>query len=276
MTDKVLKVAQRKIQILEQMFEDITRELYEKQNELLKTIEELKSTRIQLIQAEKLSTIGLLTSGIAHELNSPLTGLLNMLELHKKNIKENTQEYEDINDMLKAVHFMADIVENLTVFSRKSKEDEFAEVNLNDVIKSTLSFSVFHLIKNNVEILENYSNDLQNIRGEQGQLQQVVLNIITNSRDVMPNGGKFIINTRNSLDRKKVIVEFIDSGTGIKKEDLHNVFEPFFTTKAPGKGTGLGLHISREIIKNHHGEISIESEEDKGAKVSLIFPSAHS
>lgn len=239
--------------------------------ELEKAYEELKKTQNQLVQAEKLSSIGQLAAGVAHELNSPITGLLNLLTIYKSQAKDGTKEYEDVNDMLEATIYMASIVTNLTAFSRQPK-GELTEINLNEVIETTLSFAAFHLTKNKIKIIKNYSSNLFKILGEKEPLQQVVLNLITNARDAMLNGGEFVINTQNLTDTNEVMLEFIDSGEGIKEEDMTKIFDPFFTTKSTGKGTGLGLFVTSGIVQNYKGRILVTSTIGKGTKFTLFFP----
>lgn len=238
--------------------------------ELEKAYRELKKTQAQLAQAEKLSGIGRLAAGVAHEMNTPLTGLLGLLRVYVKTVKEGTKERENMTLMLDASEHMAKIVKGLTAFARKSK-GEFTKLSLNEVIESTLSFSSYQLTTGNIKISKYYADDLQNIWGDKGQLQQVVLNIITNACDAMPGGGEFIIKTRNSENGDLVIAEFSDTGYGIKKDDLARAFEPFFTTKKAGKGIGIGLSIVHGIVRNHRGMITVENRPVGGAKFTIAF-----
>lgn len=252
--------------------EQARRAVEEKRRAELETAyEALKKTQNQLVQAEKLSGIGQLAAGMAHELNSPLTGLLNLLTIYKSQVKEGSPEYEDVKDMLEATIYMASIVTNLTTFSRQPKGELF-EIDLNEVVETTLSFAAFHLTKSNIKITKDYSSNLLKILGEKEPLQQVVLNIITNAKDAMPNGGEFVINSRNLNNTNEVMLEFIDSGEGIKEEDMTKIFDPFFTTKPAGKGTGLGLFVTSGIVQNYKGRILVTSTIGKGTKFTLIFP----
>lgn len=238
-----------------------------------KSIEE-KEKQLQatlLSQSAKLSSIGLLGAEIAHELNSPLTGILGFLRLRKDETKEGTSEYEKLNVMVEAAEHMAKIISELTIFSRTPKE-EFKELNLNDVINSTLNFSSHILTKNDIKINKKLENDLLRIKGDKGQLQQVVLNMITNAKDAIEKDGELIIKTYNSNDNKNVFMEFKDNGKGIEKENLEKIFDPFFTTKLQEEGTGLGLFVSKGIVKAHFGKITVESEIGKGTKFTLSFP----
>lgn len=233
-------------------------------------IREFKILQHQLSQSEKLSSIGQLTAGIAHELNSPLAGLLSFIRTYKKNSKPDSLEFKDFSLMLSASEHMAKIIEDLTSFARKST-DEFMELNLNDLIETTLGFSQRQLTIKNIKIIKDYAPDLLKILGNKNKLQQVILNIITNARDAMPHGGNFVIKTTN-LNNDKISMEFLDTGVGIDKNTLDKILEPFFTTKDIGKGVGLGLSVSHGIIKSHNGEIEIESEPNVGTKIKITFP----
>lgn len=238
---------------------------------IFRDITDLKKSQISLLISEKLAAMGQLSAGLAHELNSPLAGLLPLLEKYKKEAEPYSEMYGDFNLMFLASEHMAKIVRDFGSFAGKPSE-KFTELDLEDVIESTLSFSSVHLTQKGIEIIKQYSDELPKIQGDKTELQQVVLNIITNACDAMPDGGRFVISTGASRDDNNVMIEFIDNGTGIKKEDLDNVFLPFFTTKPQGKGIGLGLSVSYGIIKNHKGEISVESEPDRGSKFTILFP----
>lgn len=242
-----------------------------KVEELRIAYEELRKMEIQLINAEKLSGIGLLAAGVAHELNSPLAGILSMLRIYSRKSNLGDEEQEEILLMIKASEHMAKIIQDLISFAKVSKE-EFELLDINTVIESTLSFSADHLTKNNIEICKFYSEDSPKIKGNRSQLQQVVLNMITNARDAMSEGGEFTILTRVGEKEENIFIEFSDTGCGIKKEHMLKIFDPFFTTKEQGEGVGLGLSVSFGIIKNHNGKIEVESIPGQGAKFTVILP----
>jgi signal transduction histidine kinase len=251
----------------------MTRSLSVAISELEEQISERRKTQSQLIQAEKFSAIGQLGSGLAHELNSPLDGLLTMLRIRRD--KACDDEHKKLSIMVDAAEHMAKIIRDFGSFSGKSS-GKFSKIDTKDVIESTLSFSGIHLLKHDIKITRDYDNNHLDILGDKSQLQQVVLNIFTNARDAMPHGGEFVIRTRNSENGGKVIMEFIDTGVGIKEEDLPRIFDTFFTTKEQGKGIGLGLSISYGIIKSHNGEILVESppngQTGKGTKFTISLP----
>ena len=254
------------------IFTDIT-ERKRAEEELRSAYETLRSTQAQLIQTEKIAGIGKLGAGVAHELNSPLTGLINLIETYLERTKEGTGDRRDFAVMLDAARHMARIVKDLGAFSRESKGEKTV-ISVNEMIDSTLSFSAQQLSIRNIRLIKDYADGLPKVEGESGQLQQVVLNIISNAHDVMPGGGEFIVRTRASESGDDVIMEFVDNGPGIKQEDLSRIFDPFFTTKGPGKGVGLGLSVSYAIVENHGGRISVESQVGKGTKFTVVLPSS--
>jgi len=238
--------------------------------------EELERSQAQLIQSEKLSAMGHMAGGLAHELNSPLAGLLPMLEHYRNNAEKDSREYKEFSLMYKASEYMAKIVRDFGSFSRESK-GEYTKLDLNEVIDDTVGFSASRIKQKSIQMIREYEDALPGIMGERTELQQVILNIITNALDAMPDRGTFMIKTGISKD-DHVMMEFSDNGTGIEKENLDKIFDPFFTTKRPGKGTGLGLSVSYKIIEKHGGNISVESEPGKGTKFTILLPAvtAHS
>ena len=175
--------------------------------------------------------------------------------------------------MLAAAEHMARIVGDLTVFARRSKED-FRKVDLNRAIETTLSFSSPHLAAGKVTVVKKFDEGLRKVRGDRGQLQQVILNLVTNARDAMAEGGKLEIGTANFPGRPEVTVTVRDQGSGIAPEHLDRLFDPFFTTKPPGEGIGLGLSVAYGIVESHGGEIAVESEPGRGTVFTIRLPAA--
>ncbi len=233
--------------------------------------DELKISEAQLIQSEKLSAMGQLAAGLAHELNSPLAGLLPMTEFYREQTEKDSKDHENMTLMLNACNHMAKIVRDFSAFSRESR-GTFTGLYINKSIEEILSFSSGHLIKKGIRLTKNYAEDLPKVYGKKTELQQVYLNIINNARDAMPDGGDLIIRTGVSKDKKKVLIEFTDNGIGIKKEHYDKIFDPFFTSKKEVKGVGLGLSVSYGIIKNHNGTITVETEYMKGTKFTVLLP----
>ena len=238
--------------------------------ELENSYDQLRKTQSQLIQAEKLSSIGLLASGVAHELNSPLTGLLGLLRSFLTKTS-NTVEHKKISQMLIASEKMAKIISDLTSFARSSK-NEITNMDINVLLDSMLELSSTDLINNNIQISKCFDNDLPKFRGDSSKIEQVFLNIINNAKDAMENGGKLEITTLHSIDNNQIEIIFKDRGTGIFIKDINKIFDPFFTTKSAGKGTGLGLSVSKGIIEDHNGKISVINNFGKGTKFTIILP----
>ncbi len=257
---------------LERRVKDRTAELTKEIAQRKKSQSKEKELRAQLLQAEKLSSIGLLAAGLAHELNNPLTGILSLIRTYRKGKNVASSEYEHFTDMLEAAEHMAKIIEDLNYFSSVS-EGDFVELNWNTVVEATLSFSVHQFIRDNIKVKKIYTEKLPEIKGDKAQLQQVVLNLLTNARDAMEEtGGEVTIITRHDTQRDAVVLEVIDTGTGIAIENMPKIFDPFFTTKVLGKGIGLGLSVSHGIVKAHRGEIEVESSPQSGTKFSIFLP----
>lgn len=245
-----------------------------KARELFLAYEELKRTQHQLLQVEKLASIGQLGAGVAHELNSPLAGILSLLRSYKKEKDRTTEEYEDLQEMEKACEHMAAIIKGLNTFARQST-GELKEVNCNEAIKSALSFTIYQFEKKGVNIETNLDDGLDKVKANENQIQQIVINMLTNAMDALPQKGTFKITTKNTIvdGNKYGEITFEDNGMGIKKDDLKKVFDPFFTTKRPRGGVGLGLSIVYRIVENHKGTIAVESQEGKGTVFTVRLPS---
>ena len=235
-------------------------EARKKMAEILAAHEELKTTQDQLVQSEKMSALGVLSAGVAHELNNPLTGILGLSRVYLSQKKPEDREYHDLAQIVAAGERMARIIRGLLDFSRISTGKREA-VRLSDVIESVLSFGQKAFLGQGVVIEKDFAQDLPMVKADKNQLQQVVINLISNAVDAMQEKGVLKISTRAVTvnNGRYAEMEFIDSGPGINQEVLAKIFDPFFTTKKPGKGTGLGLSVIQTIIKQHYGEISVES-----------------
>jgi two-component system, NtrC family, sensor kinase len=225
-----------------------------------------------LQQSEKLSSIGLLAAGVAHEVNTPLTGVSSYTQMLLGMIPETDPKHALLQKMQRQTDRATNIVGNLLNFSRTGNSTEFAEVDLNRLLNDTLQLLEPQLRKTNIAIIKDYDRELPEIIGSTGKLQQVFTNLILNARDAMYDGGEIRLTTRAELD--EVIVEVKDSGEGIAAENLTKIFDPFFTTKGVGNGTGLGLAVTYGIVQEHLGSIEAMSENSEGTTFRLTFPAA--
>jgi two-component system, NtrC family, sensor kinase len=225
----------------------------------------------QLLQTEKLTSLGLLAAGVAHEVNTPLAVISNYIQMLAKQLPANDPRHKLTEKIVKQTFRASEIVNNLLSFSRTGGT-EFKEVNLDQVIEETLTLVAHPFRAANVQVIKNLSSDLPGILGSSNRLQQVFLNLFLNAKDAMPSGG--MLEVRSSANNGSVEVEVTDTGLGIQREDLARVFDPFFTTKATGRGTGLGLSVSYGIIKEHAGKVEVRSTPGKGTSFRLEFPAA--
>jgi two-component system NtrC family sensor kinase len=225
----------------------------------------------QLVQTEKLTSLGLLAAGVAHEVNTPLAVISNYIQMLAKQIPADDPRQKTIERIVKQTFRASEIVNNLLNFSRTGGAEP-AEVDLNFVLEETLTL-VQHPFKTaRVSVVRSYEKRLPRVLGSTTRLQQVFLNLFMNARDAMPGGG--MLEVRTAARNGSVEIEVTDTGAGIPPEHLHRIFDPFFTTKASGKGTGLGLSVSYGIIKEHAGKVDVRSTPGKGTSFRLEFPAA--
>ena len=250
------------------------KELNEKYLELKRTKEELalayknlQETQAKLIQSEKLAGMGTLAAGVAHEINNPLQVIIGYAEMIDATEPEQLQE--DLNEILGATDRIQSIVKNLTSYSRDVTTTDLEPINLNEVIKKSIEMSRFNKNFRTLTLTTEYG-EIPRIHGNQGEFQQVFINLIGNAADAMEGNGDLSI--RTEFADSIVTIEVSDTGTGIPKENLGKIFDPFFTTKKVGKGTGLGLHVIRQIVIKYHGKINVESDLEKGTSFILKFP----
>jgi signal transduction histidine kinase len=225
----------------------------------------------RLVQADKLTSIGLLAAGVAHEVNTPLAVISTYAQMLAKQVAEDSQKSLILDKIAKQTFRASEIVNSLLNFSRTSSTS-FGNVGLNRVIQETLSLLEHQLQKAGVEIVTDLETDLPAVYGNAGKLQQVFLNLFLNARDAMPGGGKLEVRTWS--DGGVARIEVGDTGEGIAPENLMRIYDPFFTTKAARKGTGLGLSVSYGIMQEHGGAIEVENRRTGGALFRLELPLA--
>lgn len=227
-----------------------------------------------LQQSEKLSSIGLLAAGVAHEVNTPLTGVSSYTQMLLGMIPETDPKHALLQKMQRQTDRASNIVGNLLNFSRSGNAGELVEVDVRKLLDDTIQLLEPQLRKSRVEIDKQYSSDTAGIFGNAGKLQQVFTNLILNARDAMNGGGTITLMTSVSED-DEVRVEVSDDGEGIPQENITKIFDPFFTTKGVGNGTGLGLAVTYGIVQEHAGTIEVRSEPGRGTTFSLLFPASH-
>ena len=252
-----------------------------------KAYDDLKNVQTQLVQSGKLASIGELAAGVAHELNQPLMIIRSIAQLtlrqQGKNSLNTVQLLESMNSIERNTKRMMDIINHLRTFSRQTK-GEFAPVNVNEIIQDSFLMIGEQLNLRNIEVIQDFSNDLPKVLGDANRLEQVFLNLLANARDAIESkfeargGGpelqkKIVITTHFPGDAKEEVeILFKDTGSGITEETLPNIFDPFFTTKEVGEGTGLGLSISYGIIQDHKGEIDVAETGTEGTTFRIRLP----
>jgi PAS domain S-box-containing protein len=225
----------------------------------------------RLVQADKLSSIGLLAAGVAHEVNTPLAVISTYAQMLAKQISGDEQKAPLLEKIARQTFRASEIVNSLLNFSRTSPT-EFVSVDLNKIVSETLALMEHQLTKSQVTATLTLDEKLPRIKGSPGKLQQVFLNLFLNARDAMEKGGVLAVKT--SAHEGNVLVTVSDSGAGIARENLEKIFDPFFTTKGAKKGTGLGLSVSYGIVREHGGNIEVHSQIGAGTRFELSFPEA--
>jgi two-component system NtrC family sensor kinase len=246
------------------------------EEEIQKKTSEIMKAHDQLINAEKLASLGRMAAGVAHELNSPLTGIVTFAHLMLKRMPpENKQDAEDLQVIIEQAERCSKIIKGLLGFSRKTSAEKVF-VNINTLTENTISMVRNQAKFHNIKFALNFDSSLPQIPTDPNQLQQVFINLLINAADAMNERGQVTVATRVTSDtasgKRYVEIEFTDTGPGIPEEHLGRVFEPFFTTKPVGKGTGLGLAVSYGIIKKHGGNIFVRSELGRGASFFVRLP----
>jgi signal transduction histidine kinase len=225
----------------------------------------------RLVQADKLSSIGLLAAGVAHEVNTPLAVISTYAQMLAKQISDNSTQSKLLDKIARQTFRASEIVNSLLNFSRTSTT-ELTELDLNRLIRETAGLIEHQLSNVSIRAEFDFEEPLPPIKGNAGKLQQVFLNLFLNARDAMERGGALSVKTWS--DEASVYAEVRDTGQGISPEHLSRIYDPFFTTKGARKGTGLGLSVSYGIVREHGGEIEVESQPGAGTRFQLGFPLA--
>jgi two-component system, NtrC family, sensor kinase len=235
----------------------------------------------RFVDSIKLVSMGEMSAGVAHELNSPLTAIVGNAQLLLRETKPDDPQYQLIRDIHRSGIRCQRIIKNLLTFSRQD-EFSFEDVNINAVVDSALALAAYQIEKSRIELLVNKHPDIPLISGSANSLEQIIVNLLLNARDAVEskfqaggkNGtiGQITLDTRLHPQGNLAMVEISDNGTGIEQEDIPQIFNPFFTTKQSGKGTGLGLSVSLGIAQAHGGFIDVQTVVGQGSTFSLILP----
>ncbi|MBU1044153.1 MAG: HAMP domain-containing protein [Candidatus Omnitrophica bacterium] len=245
------------------------------QDKIEAVTKDLNAKQQMLIESEKMASLGVLSAGIAHEINNPLGVILGHAQMLIKELKEkksldNPQESIQMLETIESYTRRCSYIVNSLIQFAREKQMQMIDVDVNQAIENALIFTQNRISNKSIEIVKTLEENLPNIAADQIHLEQVFINIILNAEASMPQGGSLKISTQKTNAQIKVLFE--DNGQGISKDDMNRIFEPFFSTKDPGKGSGLGLSLSYGIIQAHGGDIKIVSKKNKGTLVEVLLP----
>jgi signal transduction histidine kinase len=257
-----------------QHMQTLNRELSEKTSKLERAYAQVEEAQRQIIQSEKLSSLGTLVAGVAHEINNPIGIIANRVEVLR--LEHEEQGLDDVlREDLEVIHRQANRISEITrallTYARQSSHEQ-SPLDLNAVVRSALILWQPQA-EQRMRVETALAAMLPSIMGNFTQLQQVVIDLLSNALDATPTGGTIAVHTRSEGDPPSaVVLEVSDTGTGIPAEYLSKVFDPFFTTKPPGQGTGLGLSVCLGIVQDHQGAITVQSQEGRGSIFTVTLP----
>ncbi len=236
--------------------------------------EKLRKADAQLVQSEKMASLGKLAAGVAHEINNPLTGILMYANIAKDSLDEDAAQQKDLENIIEDAERCSGIVKNLLTYSRQTVYSEKNVQAVNALLQESLALIRDQKLFLNVKLVKQFSTDEQYITVDKNQMHQVVINLVMNAVDAMQKKGVLTLRTYQSKNKKEINLEIADTGSGIHAENLPRIFDPFFTTKAQGQGTGLGLSTVYGIVKDNRGSISVKETSPSGTTFLLTFPQA--
>jgi signal transduction histidine kinase len=240
--------------------------------ERMQVEEEKENLQEQLRHADRLATIGQLAAGVAHELNEPLGSILGFAQLIKKDLNNPQQIMMDVNKIESASLHAREVIKKLMIFSRQSPQKK-SPINLDRIVEEGLYFLESRCAKADINLIKELDGNLPDFVADKSQLYQILVNLVVNSIQAMPDGGT--INIKTSHDETNVILSVKDSGLGIEEDILNKIFIPFFTTKDIDEGTGLGLAVVHGIVTSHGGLIKVESKPGEGTVFNIYLPISH-
>jgi PAS domain S-box-containing protein len=237
--------------------------------ERLEMERKLRDAQEKLLQSEKLAVMGELTSQIAHELNNPLYGIMNTLELLKTEVSPQNKRRKVLDMALSETERLAELLRKMLRFS-KPDEEEKQPTDINEILDEILLLVGKQLQENTIRVARSFADDLGNVYASRNQLRQVFLNMIANARHAMPDGGTLTVKT--TAKGENIYIEITDTGSGIKEEDIDKIFDAFFTTKEGVKDVGIGLSLCKEFTEGHGGDIKVSSQWGSGTTFTISLP----
>ncbi|HAN19436.1 MAG: hypothetical protein A2X13_02060 [Bacteroidetes bacterium GWC2_33_15] len=269
----IVKERTEELQTANEELQSTNEELYNQRENLELTLKKLKDAQEQLIQTEKMASLGILTAGVAHEINNPINYIYNGSMAIENYIKEKFPDHaESLKPLFNAINTgiarTTNIIKSLNNYSR-TNENTNSECNIHDIIDNCLTM-LFNQYKNRIQIFKKYAKDLPQFKANESTLHQLFINVLTNAIQAIEGEGKISIKT--SITNNNIEIHITDTGKGISTENLKHIYDPFFTTKDPGKGTGLGLSIVQRIIQEHKGTIQCKSQLNKGTEIIVYLP----
>jgi two-component system NtrC family sensor kinase len=239
--------------------------------EVLQMRKDLEEAHLQLVESERIASIGKMAAGVAHEINNPLSGILIYAELLRESLKKDPERFKDIQEIIDQTLRCKNIVSELLEFSRQSV-GKISSFRLEELVTKTLNLLINQAFFQDISVTKDIDPELPNMVGDMGQLQQVFTNLFINAVDAMEGRGTLSINVRFDPVRKQFVIRVSDTGPGIPEALREKIFDIFFTTKPAGKGTGLGLTIIKNIVKLHGGNIVIDSPPGGGTTFIIELP----
>ncbi len=238
---------------------------------LVRDIDKRHTIREQMAQADRLASIGQLSSGVAHEINNPLGVILGYTQLMLRGEKADSERHRDLRTIEKHVRHCKSIVEDLLNFARRS-EPKKEEGDIHRTIDEVLGFIGQHTGSSRIDFRKDYDREVPALMMDEKKIRQVLVNLLMNARHAVGDAGEITVSTAYLPETRQVEIKVQDTGYGIEEKHLRHIFDPFFTTKPTGEGTGLGLSVSYGIVKKHGGEILVASRPGEGATFTIVLP----
>ena len=238
---------------------------------LQKTIREQDRLRKQLTRSEKLALIGELAATVAHEVNNPLDGLQNSTRIIRRNL-DNHEQVRQLLDMMDAGLYRIEMIVRRLLTMSRDEPVNLAPMRMDEIVNDAALFVQPRFGRHAIELVRDFPDQSPFARADRVQLAQVLINLMINAADSMPEGGKLTVRCRTGERGKKILLDVCDTGGGITKDQLPHIFEPFYSTKGKGAGTGLGLAVVSRIVEAHQGRVEVESEVGKGTRFRIELP----